>query len=720
MSDTFTTTRATMRQLVAVVVVLALAARQAAGQVFFEPTDGGGFTIAFQDQVVFRHSADDPILSIGSGSSDFSEKHGNFKINDDVLKKLPLSEYKYVAEGDDSVHITFTTDEDPELTVGLHVVQISPNTVDISTDTNSNAYNRLWVRLWAEEEEQVWGVGEQYSYLNLRGRHYPVWTSEQGIGRDGSIIANLSDVDGGAGGEYYTTYYPQASYLSSRRYSLLINDPRYLVLNFTEASRHEVFLHHHMFHATLLREATLMATVQAVTTTLGKPPQLPEWIMRGTILGVQHGTDEMMFRYEEARDAGVDVSGMWIQDWSGSIETLLGHRVYWNWRWNQTYYPDLDVVIAGLAQEGVRVLAYANPNLVEGSEMFEEAAALGYLMTDAEGNAFRHDFGGFLAGTVDLLSEDAFNWYKDEIEKNMIALGLGGWMADFGEYTRLDMFSADSTHDAESRHNLLPVAWARCNKAALDNTGMTGEVVPFHRSGGLGASRHQVLTWAGDQNVNWAYGDGLPSTIIAALSLAVSGMGVTHFDIGGYTTQAPVLARSKELLLRSTEYAVFTPVMRTHEGNKPQHNHQYYSEKDTLLQFARLTQMHSRLLPYTRSLLQALKATGTPVQRPLFLHFEEDVGSYEVAYQYLFGPDLLVAPVLSKAVEEWEVYLPGGGAEWVHLWGDGAAMTGPMVVVVAAPLGYPPVFYRKGSPYESLFQEIADEFGGDERLKGRR
>ena len=64
--------------------------------------------------------------------------------------------------------------------VEFHVVQASHNMVDISTVTNSNAYNRLWVGLWAEEEEQVWGVGEQYTYLNLRGRHYPVWTSEQG------------------------------------------------------------------------------------------------------------------------------------------------------------------------------------------------------------------------------------------------------------------------------------------------------------------------------------------------------------------------------------------------------------------------------------------------------------------------------------------------------------------------------------------------------------
>lgn len=74
--------------------------------------------------------------------------------------------------------------------------------------------------------------------------------------------------------------------------------------------------------------------------------------------------------------------------------------------------------------------------------------------------------------------------------------------------------------------------------------------------------------WAGDQNVDFSYGDGLPSTIIAATSMGLSGTGLTHFDIGGYTTFGSLgLRRTAELLLRSAEMAVFTPVMRTHEGS---------------------------------------------------------------------------------------------------------------------------------------------------------
>ena len=75
------------------------------------------------------------------------------------------------------------------------------------------------------------------------------------------------------------------------------------------------------------------------------------------------------------------------------------------------------------------------------------------------------------------------------------------------------------------------------------------------------------MMWAGDQNVDFSVGDGLPSTIVAASSMAMSGTGLTHFDIGGYTTFGEQgLKRTTELLLRSAEMAVFTPMMRTHEG----------------------------------------------------------------------------------------------------------------------------------------------------------
>ena len=90
-------------------------------------------------------------------------------------------------------------------------------------------------------------------------------------------------------------------------------------------------------------------------------------------------------------------------------------------------------------------------------------------------------------------------------------------------------------------------------------------VYPRPFSPSIGSQKYSTMTWAGDQLVDWSLSDGIGSTIPAALSLAMSGTGLYHYDIGGYTSLFNI-TRTEELLLRSAEGAVFTVLMRTHEG----------------------------------------------------------------------------------------------------------------------------------------------------------
>jgi alpha-glucosidase len=101
-------------------------------------------------------------------------------------------------------------------------------------------------------------------------------------------------------------------------------------------------------------------------------------------------------------------------------------------------------------------------------------------------------------------------------------------------------------------------------------------------------------------------------------------------------------------------------------------------------------------------LVQENTRRGLPVQRPLFLHNEGDPRCYTEQFEYLLGPDVLVAPVWQEAQDAREVYLPEG--EWVHLWSGAAYPRGEHSV--PAPLGEPPVFFRRGSVWEPLMKEI--------------
>ena len=153
--------------------------------------------------------------------------------------------------------------------------------------------------------------------------------------------------------------------------------------------------------------------------------------------------------------------------------------------------------------------------------------------------------------------------------------------------------------------------------------------------------------------------------------------------------------------MRWAEMNAFTPVMRTHESNRPDESFQFYQSETALKHFARMTRIYKALNPYLRSLSAEATETGLPIQRPLALHYEADRATWGIHDEYLYGRDLLVAPVHKSGVKRWRAYLPKGET-WIHLW-SGQDFEGGKTVEIDAPFGQLPVFYRKGTAWESLF-----------------
>ena len=127
---------------------------------------------------------------------------------------------------------------------------------------------------------------------------------------------------------------------------------------------------------------------------------------------------------------------------------------------------------------------------------------------------------------------------------------------------------------------------------------------------------------------------------------------------------------------------------------------QLQDNPSSLQRFATLTRIYKSLAPYRKRVEREHVRGGIPMQRPLFLHYEDDEATYDIQYQYMFGRDLLVAPVVEKGVTSWKVYLPKDG--WEHLF-DEQEVDGPGWITVQAPIGRPPVFFRKNSKWRKLF-----------------
>ncbi len=140
---------------------------------------------------------------------------------------------------------------------------------------------------------------------------------------------------------------------------------------------------------------------------------------------------------------------------------------------------------------------------------------------------------------------------------------------------------------------------------------------------------------------------------------------------------------------------------------KNDHIFQVYDDDETFKQFGRLTKIYTGLADYTKAAVKQNAMEGKPVMRPLFLAFEGDKDCYDYDYQYMYGDDLLVAPVLEPEVNSWMVYLPAS-EQWILFWDlDQTIIDGGQTVEIKSPLGKPPVFYRVNSSYKELFHNVA-------------
>ncbi len=535
------------------------------------------------------------------------------------------------------------------------------------------------------------------SYFDMRGRRFPLWTSEPGVGRDKTTeITFRADVTGKAGGDYWNTNYPQPTYMSSRRYALHVATTAYSAFDFRQTGFHEIEVWAVPDHIELTARPIFASLVEALSERFGRQPPLPEWVYGG-----RHHRPE---RRRAILRAARSHHGRRSQGIRPLVRGLGRPAPYFVWR----------ATVLGLAGErgtaiqacasasqswqnrGIRFLGYVNPYLAVDGPLFPEADAAGYFAKDDAGKTALVDFGEFDCGVVDFTNPDAAEWFAERvIGRNMIDFGLSGWMADFGEYLPIDVHLANGV-DARLMHNAWPTLWAEVNARAVEKRGRTGDILFFMRAGFTGVQKHCPLLWGGDQSVDFTRHDGLVTVISGALSSGLLGNAYHHSDIGGYTSLFGNV-RTPELIMRWAEMAAFTPVMRTHEGNRPRDNLQIDQDPDVLAHFARMTRIYVHLVPYLKSLVAEASTRGLPVQRPLFLHFEEDTRTYAIQDAYLYGPDLLVAPVWQAGKTEWSTYLPKG-SNWVHVWSGrtfagraGRNGRGPLRRAARVPSGRKPI-----------------------------
>lgn len=362
-------------------------------------------------------------------------------------------------------------------------------------------------------------------------------------------------------------------------------------------------------------------------------------------------------------------------------------------------WPDPKGMIERLHAEGIRVLLWQIPLVKahppprgQARHDRDTMVARGYGVREADGRPYRNR-GWWFPGSllVDFTNDDARNWWLEKRRYLVEELSVDGFKTDGGEHAwGHELRYADGTR-GDVTNNRYPVLYAAAYHELLRSAGR--QPLTFSRAGFTGASSVPAH-WAGDERSTW---EAFRASIIAGLTAGVSGVFFWGWDLAGFSGPPP----SAELYLRAAAMATFCPIMQYHaeynfhrrpsNDRTPWNMAELTGDKRVIPAYRSLAELRERLVPYIAEQAHRAVAEPRPLMRALPFEWPDDRQAWDFPFQYLFGDDLLVAPVVQAGVPEVDVYLPVG--RWADAW-TGELLVGPAVVRRDAPLGSVPVFVR--------------------------
>ena len=319
-----------------------------------------------------------------------------------------------------------------------------------------------------------------------------------------------------------------------------------------------------------------------------------------------------------------------------------------------------------------------------------------YVANTAGGTPYlAPSFGTGVAGVIDFTKPSAVAWWQGRIRAGL-DLGADGFMQDFGEQVQGPMVFADGSTGSQT-HNRFPILYHRATRAVVDDYQSTHagrEIFFFTRAGFSGtADEASSIAWdsanfLGDETTDYSRTSGLASQITDMLNRGLGGAYGATTDIGGYEDIISGTT-TKELLIRWSELAALSPFYRLHNSADAGTQMPWAFDQQTVDLYNAYAALHIRAVPLIQSLWRAALAGGPPLLRPLWMQYPGDATTAAQDQEFLLGPDVLVAPVVTQGATSRAVYLPAGC--WQRRGVDGSAMdapiTGGVSVTAAAALG---------------------------------
>jgi alpha-D-xyloside xylohydrolase len=623
----------------------------------------GSFTIMQQGKALLATASGEPLLTRDVDANNPVGFHDPKNLVNDTFTEVTDSAIEIDSPAPGVVHLATTADAMPTVLVSLAL---------------------------ASDEGFYTGLGERYDHTDARGQ----------------IVGMQLEIDGNFESGTTDRHVPVPWIVSSRGYGVFVKSREAGAWDVasTDMSLVRATFEGTAMDVTFVVDPDPLAVIATLTKMTGLARATPTWALAPMMWRHVDTQAEALGDLQMIRSLHVPTTTFWIDDgWQVALDTL---------DFDTTKFPDAALFAQQAQSLGFELFGWNSPYLQdpstsgtqnEAQQVYATAAAANDFVESADGTPFSapgpDSSEGF--GLVDFTSTAARAFWAGRAS-SAVAIGLNGFKLDYAEDMvpdilggRLNLKLADGESERTARS--YPLGYHGAYRDALARTSDGGVLVV--RASTYGGAQVADIVWPGDLDNGFQHrGDigpsgtqlvgGLPASIVAAQTLSASGFPLFGADTGGYRGGAP----TKEALIRWAEHTALTMVLQLGPG---ENKYPWNYDAETVTLYTALANLHQSLVPYLSSLLVDAQTNGTPTIRPLPLAYPTDTDAPAAADdEYMLGPDLLVAPVVTEGATSRQVHLPPGN--WVGWWDD-ALHAGASSIAVQSPLGQPPLFVRAGA-----------------------
>ena len=479
--------------------------------------------------------------------------------------------------------------------------------------------------------DYFYGFGEKFTPFVKNGQNVEIWNADGGTCSDQS-------------------YKSIPFYVCSAGYGVLVNSPdkvSFEVCSDTVSKVSFTVPGEHLEYFVIGGEN--ITEVLSNYTTLSGKPALPPAYTFGLWLTTSSTTD-----YDEKTVTSF-IDGMAERD----IPLQVFHfDCFWmkefewcNLEWDTRQFPDPKGMLDRLkTQKGLEICVWINPYIAQRSMLFDEGMKNGYFIKNRDGSVFQCDMWQPGMALVDFTNPAACEWYASKL-RVLCEQGVNAFKTDFGERIPTDVVYYDGS-DPIAMHNYYTYLYNRTVFNVLKEYYGENKACLFARSATVGGQKFPVH-WGGDCSAEYT---SMAETIRGGLSLCMSGFGFFSHDMSGFEATA-----TADIYKRWAAFGLFSTHSRLH-GNSS-YRVPWLFDKDGSTEcvdvLRHFTKLKGRLMPYIWAQAVKTHTVGVPMMRAMVIDYADDPACLTLDRQYMFGDNILVAPILNENGTA-EFYLPEG------------------------------------------------------------